>query len=168
MLAKNFSLKLIILVSINFFLTAHYTMSDELVVEIDNPKFSEKGLDDRVYEIKAKKGYKSDDVLKLVTVKGKFKTEKDGKWIYLEADKGDFSQSINYIELEKNIFIYTDDGEKIRANQATFDMNKDEIKLEKSVSHENMKGTILSESSIISNNFNKIMYAGNVRSIFRN
>ena len=47
-------------------------------------------------------------------------------------------------------------------------MNKDEIKLEKSVSHENMKGTILSESSIISNNFNKIMYAGNVRSIFRN
>ena len=39
--------------------------SDELVIEIDNPKFSEKGLNDRIYEIKANKGLKSNDSLEL-------------------------------------------------------------------------------------------------------
>ena len=77
--------------------------SEVLVIEIDNPKFSEKGLNDKIYEIKAKKGLKLDDELELFTVEGKFKTEKNGKWIYLEAEKGSFSQITNFIELEKNI-----------------------------------------------------------------
>ena len=35
------------------------TESNKLEIEIDNPKFSEKGLDDKTYEIKAEKGLKS-------------------------------------------------------------------------------------------------------------
>ena len=51
----------------------------------------QKGLSDKTYEIKAEKGLKSDNELKLFAIEGKFKTVKDGKWIYLEADKGNYS-----------------------------------------------------------------------------
>ena len=142
-------------------------MGDELIIEIDNPKFSEKGLNDKVYEIKAKKGFKSDNQLELITVEGKFKTKADGKWIYLEADKGNFSQTQNFIELENNIIFYTDDGEKIKSNYAIFDMNKDIIKLNENVSHESIEGLVFSDSSIISSNFSKIIYAGNVETIIK-
>ena len=86
----------------------------------------------------------------------------------MEADKGNFSQTTNFIELEKNIIFYTEDGEKIRSNYATFDMNNDLIKLSENVSHENIEGLILSDSSVITNNFNKIMYLGNVETIIKN
>ena len=76
---------------------------DQLVIEIDNPKFSEKGLDDKVYEIKAEKGFKSNDQLELITVEGKFKTDK-GTWIYLKANKGNFLQSLNFLSLEGSNF----------------------------------------------------------------
>ena len=168
MLIKNINIRQIILIIVFFFLTMLLANSDELIVEIDNPKFSEKGLNDRVYEIKAKKGFKSDNELELHIIEGKFKTEKNGKWIYLEADKGNFSQTTNFIELEKNIIFYTEDGEKIRSNYATFDMNNDLIKLSENVSHENIEGLILSDSSVITNNFNKIMYLGNVETIIKN
>ena len=61
MLIKNFNIKLIILISIFFFQTLLSTKGDDLRIEIDNPKFSEKGLNDNVYEIKAKKGFKSEN-----------------------------------------------------------------------------------------------------------
>ena len=101
-----------------FFMTITLTLSEELVIEIDNPKFSEKGLNDRTYEIKAKKGLKSENELELFVVEGKFKTEKDGKWIYLKADKGKFNQNANHIKLEENIILYTDEGEKLRSHYA--------------------------------------------------
>ena len=47
-------------------------------------------------------------------------------------------------------------------------MSNDIIKLKDSVSHESIEGIILSESSVISDNFNKIIYAGNVKSIMKN
>ena len=143
-------------------MTITLTLSEELVIEIDNPKFSEKGLNDRTYEIKAKKGLKSENELELFVVEGKFKTEKDGKWIYLKADKGKFNQNANHIKLEENIIFYTDDGDKLSSNHATFDITKDVIELNESVSHESTKGLIVSDSSVIMNNFNKIIYFGNV------
>ena len=165
MLTKNLINKQFILISIIILLTSHFTMSEDLVVEIDNPKFSEKGLNDKIYEIKAKKGLKSEEELELFTVEGKFKTKKDGKWIYLKADFGNFSQKLNFIELKKNIIFYTDDGEKFRSNHATFDIKNDVIKLEENVSHESIDGKIVSDTSEISENFNKIVYTGNVETI---
>tara|TARA_Y100000992_G_scaffold291733_1_gene248439 strand:+ start:35 stop:547 length:513 start_codon:yes stop_codon:yes gene_type:complete len=168
MLIKNFNIKLIILISIFFFQTLLSTKGDDLRIEIDNPKFSEKGLNDNVYEIKAKKGFKSENELELFVVEGKFKSEKNGKWIYLEADKGSFSQSTNLIVLEKNIIFYTDDGEKIHSDRAIFDMNNNIIKLSENVSHRSIEGLIISDNSIISDNFNKISYTGNVKSEINN
>ena len=165
---KYFNAMYLIFIITFFFINTTFTVSDELIVEIDNPKFSEKGLNDKVYEIKAEKGFKSESALELLTVEGKFKTGKKGRWIYLEADKGNFSQETNHIELENNIIFYTDDGEKIKSDRASFDMNNDVIKLNEKVSHESIKGLILSDSSIITNNFNKIIYLGNVKSLIKN
>ena len=161
-------MKLFFLVSTIILITSLFSASEDLIIEIDNPKFSEKGLNDKVYEIKAKKGLKSENELELFTVEGKFKPEKNNKWIYLKAEKGYFSQLNNYIELKNNIIFYTDEGEKITSNQAIFDMNNDIIKLTENVNHETNEGLIISDSSEISHNFNKIIYLGNVQSIIKN
>mgnify|MGYP005721050285 CR=1 FL=1 len=42
------------------FILTSLTYSEEVFIEIDNPRFSEKGLSDRTYEIKAETGLKSD------------------------------------------------------------------------------------------------------------
>ena len=149
------------------FILTSLTYSEEVFIEIDNPRFSEKGLSDKTYEIKAEKGLKSDNELKLFAIEGKFKTVEDGKWIYLEADKGNYSQDNNFIELQENIIFYTDDGEKLSSDYATFDMQKDIIQLLENVSHKSMRGLILSDSTTITNNFNKITYFGNVESFIK-
>ena len=136
--------------------------SEQLVVEIDNPKFSEKGLDDKIYEIKAKKGLKSDQELILFVVEGKFKSKKNGKWIYLIADEGNYLQSKSFISLTKNIRFYTDEGESLKSNYATFNMQKDIIELNDSVIHKNKGGIVIAENSTVTQNFNKIVYEGNV------
>tara|TARA_B100001027_G_scaffold211820_1_gene180460 strand:- start:451 stop:963 length:513 start_codon:yes stop_codon:yes gene_type:complete len=165
MLIKFLSLNSLLLFLVALFISTTLSSGEELFIEIDNPKFSEKGLSDKTYEIKAEKGLKSDNELKLFLIEGKFKTAKDGKWIYLEADKGSYSQDNKFIELEENIIFYTDDGEKLSSKYATFDIQNDIIELVENVSHKNIKGLILSDSSIITNNFNKITYFGNVESL---
>ena len=61
--------------SVIFFLLIINSSANEVVIGVDNPKFSEKGLDDKIYEIKAKKGLKSGDDLKLFLIEAKFKTK---------------------------------------------------------------------------------------------
>lgn len=161
-------MKLFILISTIIFAATFFSKSSELIIEIDNPKFSEKGLNDKIYEIKARRGLKSESELELFTVEGKFKPEKNNKWVYLKAEKGYFSQQKNYIELKDNIIFYTEDGEKITSNQAIFDMDNDIIKLTDNVSHETSEGLIISDISQISDNFNKIIYIGNVQSTIKN
>ena len=165
MLIKFLNLDNLFLSLIILFISTSFIYSDEVFIEIDNPRFSEKSLSDKTYEIKAEKGLKSDNELKLFAIEGKFKTVRDGKWIYLEADKGNYSQDNNFIELQENIIFYTDDGEKLSSNYATFDIQNDIIELAENVSHESVRGVILSDSSIITNNVNKITYFGNVESL---
>ncbi len=133
----------------------------ETVIEIDQPRFSEKGLDQKSYEIKALKGLKTDEKLVLFDVEGKFKTN-DGLWIYMNADEGDYEQTKNTIELSDNVQFYTDDGDKITSNNAIFKMNEDLILLRKNVFHENKELRIKSDTTTISNNFNNILHEGNV------
>ena len=160
-------LKYSLLTIIFFLLPMQFTKSDDIIIEIDNPKFSEKGLNDSIYEIKAQKGFKSDNNLELFVVEGKFKKEKNGKWMYLKADKGNFSQLSNFIELNNNIVFYTDEGETFKSNHAIFDMTNDVIKMKNNVSHENSDGIIFSDSSVITDNFDKITYQGNVVSTIK-
>ena len=168
MLAKFKSKSTFVLIIYLLFTNLSFSDEDVLVIEIDNPKFSEKGLNDRIYEIKANKGLKSNDTLELFLVVGKFKTENNGKWIYLEADKGNFIQASNYIILENNIKFYTEDGETVKSDLASFDMEQDMIILQNNVRHESPSGLILSDNSTITNNFSNIVYKGNVTSVINN
>ena len=133
----------------------------ETVIEIDQPRFSEKGLDQKSYEIKAQKGLRSSDKLVLFDVEGKFKT-KDGLWIYMNANEGDYEQTKNIISLSDNVNFYTDDGDKITSNNAVFKINEDLIILRKNVFHKNKKLRIKSDTTTISNNFDNIIHEGNV------
>ena len=133
----------------------------ETVIEIDQPRFSEKGLDQKSYEIKAQKGLRSSEKLVLFDVEGKFKT-KDGLWIYMNAKEGDYEQTKNIISLSDNVNFYTDDGDKITSNNAVFKINEDLIILRKNVFHKNKKLRIKSDTTTISNNFDNIIHEGNV------
>ena len=133
----------------------------ETIIEIDQPRFSEKGLDQKSYEIKAQKGLRSSENLILFDVEGKFKTN-DGLWIYMNANEGDYEQTKNTIKLSDNVQFYTDDGDKITSKNAIYKMNEDLIILRKNVFHENKELRIKSDTTTISNNFNNILHEGNV------
>ena len=133
----------------------------DTIIEIDQPRFSEKGLDQKLYEIKAQKGLRSRDKLVLFDVEGKFKTN-DGLWIYMNANEGDYEQTKNIIKLSDNVRFYTDDGDKISSNNAIFKMDEDLIIFKKNVFHENKELKIKSDTTTISNNFYNILHEGNV------
>ena len=149
-------------------LTSSYSEEDSQLIEIDNPRFTEKGLDDKVYEIKAEKGLQSEDYLELIKVEGKFKTD-DNTWIFLEADSGIFFQSTNIIQLNDNIVFYTESNESIKSDRATFDMKNDIVNLTK-IEHKRKDNLIIADQSVINDNFTKIVYEGNVitKIIFEN
>ena len=154
----------IVLIYIVFCMGVIHAENDNLVIEIDNPKFSEKGLDDKIYEIKAQKGLKSNDDLELFVVEGKFKSNNDGKWVYLYADKGNYIQSLNIINLYENVKFYTDENEVIKSRYASYDITNDVIQFSENVRHERTNLLILSDNSVIMNNFKFILYDGNVSS----
>ena len=134
---------------------------NETIIEIDQPRFSEKGLDQKSYEIKAQKGLRSNEKLILFDVEGKFKT-KSGLWIYMNANEGNYEQRENIIELSDNVQFYTDKGDKITSNIAIFKMNEDIIILKENVMHENNEFKINSDATTITNNFDNILHEGNV------
>ena len=133
----------------------------ETIIEIDQPRFSEKGLDQKSYEIKAQKGLRTSEKLVLFGVEGKFKTN-DGLWIYMNAKEGDYEQIKNTIKLSDNVEFYTDEGDKITSNNAIFKMDEDLIILTKNVFHESEELRIKSDTTTISNNFDNILHEGNV------
>ena len=133
----------------------------DTIIEIDQPRFSEKGLDQKLYEIKAQKGLRSRDKLVLFDVEGKFKTN-DGLWIYMNANEGDYEQTKNIIKLSDNVQFYTDDGDKISSNNAIYKLDEDLIIFKKNVFHENKELKIKSDTTTISNNFDDILHEGNV------
>ena len=152
----------LIYILVSFLLSFNLNASEnDLTIEIDNPRFSEKGLDEKQYEIKAERGLKSGENLKLFFVEGKFKTS-GGTWIYLKADTGEYNQLSNMIDLNRNIEIVSDRNDSIIADGANFDLANDIILLKKNIVYKKNKNTVTSDSSKIIDNFNYITYQGNV------
>ncbi len=139
--------------------------SENLEIEIDKPRFSEKGLDDRLYEIKAEKGVQREGSLELFIVEGKLRTD-SGIWIYLNANKGNFDQVENLIELYGEINFYTDEEDRFRSDQALFSINDDLVEFNKNVKHTRGSSIIKADESKIKNNFNHIVYQGNVSTLY--
>lgn len=138
-----------------------FAQENDTVIEIDQPRFSEKGVGQKAYEIKAKKGLRSEDNLRLYEVEGKFKTD-NGLWIYMNAEEGHYEQSKKIINLFGDVKFYTEEGDKISSQTAKFIMEEDLIIFQKEVFHESINTSIKSDKIIATNNFNNIFYEGNV------
>tara|TARA_B100001121_G_scaffold286473_1_gene283029 strand:+ start:197 stop:691 length:495 start_codon:yes stop_codon:yes gene_type:complete len=134
---------------------------NETIIEIDQPRFSEKGLNEKSFEIKAEKGLKVDNDLWLYEVEGKFKTD-NGVWIYLYAKKGNYFQEEMLIELVNEISFYTEYDDEITAEQAIFDMKNDIITFNDKVQHKQDINIINCDKITITNNYENIKYTGNV------
>ena len=135
--------------------------NESLEIEIDNPRFSEKGLDNRLYEIKAERGVQRENNLELYIVEGKLRTD-SGVWIYLNAKKGNFDQVKNLIELNGEINFYTDEEDRFQSDNAFFSINDDIIEFNNNVKHIRGTNIITANESKIRSNFNHIVYKGNV------
>tara|TARA_Y100001970_G_C14071836_1_gene769870 strand:- start:542 stop:1042 length:501 start_codon:yes stop_codon:yes gene_type:complete len=158
---NNSILKYLIFFLIFFSSHKIFAQENETVIEIDQPRFSEKGVGQKAYEIKAKKGLRSDDNLRLYEVEGKFKTD-NGLWIYMNAEEGNYDQSKKIINLFGDVKFYTEEGDKISSHSAKFIIEEDLIIFQKEVFHERINSSIKSDKIIASNNFNNIFYEGNV------
>ncbi len=165
MLIKNiFKLSIFFLFILILFQSKIFSY-ENLEIEIDKPKFSEKGLDNRLYEIKAEKGIQKEDHLELFIVEGKLRTD-SGIWIYLNAKKGNFDQVENLIELKGDINFYTDEEDRFQSDSALFYINDDLVEFKKNVKHFRGSSIITADESKIKSNFNHITYKGNVSTFY--
>ena len=161
MLIKNISKFSIFFLFILILLQSKLLSNENLEIEIDKPKFSEKGLDNRLYEIKAEKGIQKEGNLELFIVEGKLRTD-SGIWIYLNAKKGNFDQEGNLIELKGEINFYTDEEDRFQSDSALFSINDDLVEFNNNVKHIRGGSIIRADKSKIKSNFNHIIYKGNV------
>ena len=165
MLIKNIAKLSFFFLLISILFQTNLFSNENLEIEIDRPKFSEKGLDNRLYEIKAEKGIQREDNLELFIVEGKLRTD-SGVWIYLNAKKGNFDQVRNLIELNGEINFYTDEEDRFQSDNAFFSINDDLIEFNNNVKHIRGTNIITANESQIRSNFNHIVYKGNVRTFY--
>tara|TARA_X000000950_G_scaffold265059_1_gene338939 strand:+ start:188 stop:694 length:507 start_codon:yes stop_codon:yes gene_type:complete len=165
MLIKNIAKLSIFFLFLSILFQSNLFSNENLEIEIDKPKFSEKGLDNRLYEIKAEKGIQRDGNLELFIVEGKLRTD-SGIWIYLNARKGNFDQVENLIELNGEINFYTDEEDKFQSDNALFSINDDLVEFNKNVKHIRGNNIITADESKIISNFNHIIYKGNVSTFY--
>ena len=137
------------------------------VIEILNPTFVNKGLDENPYEIAAKKGIQINEDIELYAVTGKF-TDKDKKLIYISADKGYYSQNQQVIELTGNVLMYDDLGNKMSTENAIIDIEIKKVVLINKVISITDTSEIQSDSSIVDDENDLITYSGNVKVIIKN
>ena len=147
------------------FFQSHSLSNEDLEIEINNPKFSEKGLDNRLYEIKADRGIQKEKSLELFTVEGKLRTD-SGIWIYLNAERGNYNQQTSFIELNGNINFYTDRSDKFQSDFALFSIDNDVVEFNTNVEHIRGSSIIKAEKSKMKDDFNHIIYEGNVRTLY--
>ena len=137
------------------------------IIEILNPTFVNKGLDENPYEIAAKKGIQINEDIELYAVTGKF-TDKDKKLIYISADKGYYSQNQQVIELTGNVLMYDDLGNKTSTEKATIDIEIKKTVLTNKVISVTNTSEIQSDSSIVDDENGLITYTGNVKVKIKN
>ena len=131
-------------------------------IEISNPIFKNKGLNTNPYEITAKKGIHIKNDIELYEIFGKF-TDDNSKLIYIKADKGFYSQNTQSIELIGNVLIYDDMGNKTSTNNATIDIDSRKMNLTDDIVSVSGTSTIKSNSSVVDEKNNSIVYSGNVK-----
>ena len=165
MLIKNIAKLSIIYLFIIILFQSNSFSEGSLGIEIDKPKFSEKGLDNRLYEIKAERGIQREGNLELFVVEGKLRTD-SGIWIYLNAKEGNFDQIKNLIKLNGEINFYTDKEDRFQSDNALFSINDDLVEFNNNVKHIRGRNIITADESKMISNFDHIVYTGNVSTFY--
>ena len=131
-------------------------------IEISNPVFKNKGLNTNPYEIIAKKGIQIKNNIELYEVLGTF-TNDNGEIVYVKADKGLYNQINQTIELIDNVTIYDDMENKTSAKFAIIDIDNKKMNFIDEVISVSDTSIIKSNSSVVDEKNNTIVYSGNVR-----
>tara|TARA_X000000368_G_scaffold109860_1_gene85465 strand:- start:100 stop:612 length:513 start_codon:yes stop_codon:yes gene_type:complete len=163
---KNLFLFIFILNLITF---SSYSISEniETPIEIANPIFTTKGVNELPYTIKASLGIQQGDDLELFEIEGKIKN-RDNIWIYINADKGNYNQISQVVYLLNNVEVYTDEEERLLSDEAIIDIKEDTITLISNVKYNNKDNKIEADRSIITNKFKSFEYFGNVQTKISN
>ena len=148
--------------NLTFYMNSAISENDEIPIEIANPVFTTKGVNEVPYTIKATSGIQRGENLELFEIEGKIKN-RDNIWIYVNADRGNYDQISQIIFLFNNIQVYTDNEEKIICDEAIIDMQEDIITLMSNVEFKNQNNMIKADRSIIKNSFQNFEYFGNVQ-----
>ena len=160
-IANYLSFFLLILI-LSFYVNYGMTETTETPIEIENPIFTTKGVNEIPYTIKANSGIQRGDSLELFEIEGKIKN-RDNIWIYLNADKGNYNQISEVVFLFNNIEVYTDNKQRLISDEAIVDIQNDVITLLSNVEYEDKNNRIKADKTVITNNFKSFEYFGNVK-----
>tara|TARA_B100000686_G_C16783518_1_gene973590 strand:- start:1696 stop:2211 length:516 start_codon:yes stop_codon:yes gene_type:complete len=163
----NYLLSFFLIFNIFFYSKKSISENIETPIEIANPIFTTKGINEMPYTIKAASGIQIGNNLELFQIEGKIKN-RDNIWIYLNADKGNYDQISQVVFLFNNIEVYTNNKEKLISDEAIIDMKKDIITLLYNVEYENSYNKIKADKSVIRNNFQSFEYIGSVKTNLKN
>tara|TARA_Y100000590_G_C15676606_1_gene998281 strand:+ start:957 stop:1469 length:513 start_codon:yes stop_codon:yes gene_type:complete len=157
------------LIILNLIIYSSYSVSEnsETPVEIANPVFTTKGINEQPYMIKAAFGIQRGENLELYEIEGKIKN-RDNIWIYINADKGNYDQISQVVFLFNNVEVYTDDKERLLSDEAIIDIEKDIITLISNVKYKNQDNVIEADKSVVKNKFKSFEYFGNVQTTINN
>ena len=155
--------------SLDLITFSSYSISEniETPIEIANPIFTTKGVNELPYTIKASLGIQQGDDLELFEIEGKIKN-RDNIWIYINADKGNYNQISQVVYLLNNVEVYTDEKERLLSDEAIIDIKEDTITLISNVKYNNKDNKIEADRSIITNKFKSFEYFGNVQTKISN
>ena len=137
------------------------------IVEISNPIFKSKGLNTDTYIIKADKGIQNGDNIELNKIRAEFEV-KNGKILYVYADKGDYSQLNETIKLSKNVQIIDELNNKTSTKKALIDIKMKKITLSEEVISISANSSVKSDTSVIDDLNKTITYSGNVKVQIKN
>tara|TARA_Y100000741_G_scaffold364592_1_gene356157 strand:- start:686 stop:1201 length:516 start_codon:yes stop_codon:yes gene_type:complete len=163
----SYLLSFLFICNILFYAKKSVSENTETPIEIANPVFTTKGINEMPYTIKATSGIQRGNNLELFQIEGKIKN-RDNIWIYLNADKGNYNQISQVVFLFNNIEVYTDNEEKLVSDEAIIDMQKDIITLLSNVEYKNPNNRIKADKSVIRNNFQSFEYTGSVKTNLKN
>ena len=116
----------------------------------------------KVGSIIAKKGIQIKNNIELYEVLGTF-TNDNGEIVYVKADKGLYNQINQTIELIDNVTIYDDMENKTSAKFAIIDIDNKKMNFIDEVISVSDTSIIKSNSSVVDEKNNTIVYSGNVR-----
>ncbi len=130
--------------------------------ELINPHFESHDADQQPYNITADRAYQDQDRLDLVHLE-KPKADmslKDGSWVELEANNGQYDQEKGLLSLHGKIKLFHDDGYVLHTNRLDIDIERQYAETGLPVSGEGPAGTLQASGMKAQGNKGAIIFKG--------